>query len=90
MRLVWRQMALKDRLRIMDHIAQDNPAAAIALDETFSDKAKRAAQNPELYKSGRYPGTKEIVVRRNYVMVYRIANDRIEIVRVLHARQQWP
>ena len=49
MRLTWRQMALKDRVRIMDHIAQDNPAAAIELDETFGDKARRAAQNPVLY-----------------------------------------
>lgn len=90
MRLVWRQMALMDRMCIMDHIAQDNAAAAIELDETFRDKARRAAQNPALYKAGRYPGTREIVVRPNYVMVYRVVDNRLEIIRVLHARQQWP
>ncbi|MCY1184867.1 ParE toxin of type II toxin-antitoxin system, parDE [compost metagenome] len=74
----------------MDHLALDNPEAAIQLDETFRDKARRAAQSPALYKAGRYPGTREIVVRPNYVMVYRVAGDRVEIIRALHARQQWP
>ena len=90
MRLVWRQMALEDRMRIMDHIAQDNPEAAKQLDESFRDKARRAAQNPVLYKAGRYPGTREIVVRPNYVMIYRVAGESVEIIRVLNARQQWP
>ncbi|WP_258035907.1 type II toxin-antitoxin system RelE/ParE family toxin [Pseudomonas putida] len=45
---------------------------------------------PTLYKSGRSPGTREIVVRSNYVMIYRVMDDRIEIIRILHARQQWP
>ncbi|WP_085678668.1 MULTISPECIES: type II toxin-antitoxin system RelE/ParE family toxin [unclassified Pseudomonas] len=90
MRLVWRKMALKDRFRIMERISQDNPAAAILLDETFRDKARRATQTPALYKAGRYPGTREIVVRPNYVLVYRVMDDCIEIIRILHARQQWP
>ncbi|MFK0312076.1 type II toxin-antitoxin system RelE/ParE family toxin [Pseudomonas sp. NPDC090233] len=90
MRLVWRDMARKDRLRIMDHIAQDNPAAAISLDESFAEKARRAARSPSIYKPGRYPGTREIVIRPNYVMVYRIVGENVEIIRILHARQQWP
>lgn len=90
MRLVWRDMALKDRLRIMERVAADNPEAAILLDESFRDKARRAAQTPRLYKLGRYPSTREIVVRPNYVMVYRILDERVEIIRILHARQQWP
>jgi len=48
MRLVWRKMALKDRFRIMERISEDNPAAAILLDETFRDKARRATQAPAL------------------------------------------
>ena len=90
MRLVWRQMARKDRLRIMDHIAQDNPEAAIMLDESFREKARRAAHNPSLYEEGRYPKTREIVVRPNYVMIYRVSGECVEIIRILHARQKWP
>jgi plasmid stabilization system protein ParE len=30
------------------------------------------------------------VVRPNYVMVYRVLPDAVELLRVLHATQQWP
>lgn len=90
MQLVWRPMALTDREAIMDHISQDNPDAAIALDELFEAKAASAKQRPTLYKSGRLRGTREIVVLPNYVMVYRIQPTEVDILRVLHARQKWP
>lgn len=92
MRLDWRPMALADRDTIMDYIAQDNPAAAIELDDEFEAKAEQARQHPTLYKTGRVRGTREIVVRPNYVMVYRIEDegDTLAVLRVLHAAQQWP
>ena len=92
MRLVWRPMALADRETIMDYIAQDNPVAAIELDDEFEAKAEQARQRPTLYKTGRVRGTREIVVRPNYVMVYRIEDegDTLAVLRVLHAAQQWP
>lgn len=90
MLLVWRPMALTDREVIMDYIAQDDPAAAVALDDEFETKAELARQRPTLYRAGRIRGTREIVVRPNYVMVYRIDGDKLVVLRVLHAAQQWP
>lgn len=91
-RLVWRPMALTDRDTIMDYIAQDNPAAAIELDDEFEAKAEQARQRPTLYRSGRMRGTREIVVRPNYVMVYRIEDEgqTVAVLRVLHAAKKWP
>lgn len=83
-------MALADRAAIMDHIAEDNPAAALALDEDFEAHAERARQEPTLYKPGRMKGTREIVVRPNYVMVYEVNKTAVVVLRVLHAAQQWP
>ena len=34
-------------------------------------------------------GTREIVVRPSYVMVYQVEADALVILRVLHAAQQW-
>ena len=82
-------MAIADRDAIMAYIAQDNPTAAIDLDIEFETTAENARQRPTLYKPGRMKGTREIVVRPNYVMVYRVAGDSIEMLRVLHAAQQW-
>lgn len=74
----------------MTFIAADDVNAAIALDEAFEAKAEIARQRPTLYKPGRVAGTRELVVRPNYVMVYRVLPDAIEVLRVLHASQQWP
>lgn len=76
----------------MDYIAQDNPGAAADLDAEFEAKAENARQRPMLYRAGRMRGTREIVVRPNYVMVYRIEDedDAVLMLRVLHAAQQWP
>lgn len=83
-------MALADRDDIMVYIAQDNPVAAIDLDLEIEAKAENARLRPKLYKAGRVKGTREIVVRPNSVMVYRITGDVVEVLRVLHAAQQWP
>ena len=74
----------------MEHIAADNPAAAIELDESFEEHAARACESPTLYKPGRVKGTREIVVQPNYVMVHRVVPGALVVVRVLHAAQQWP
>ncbi|MDR6712314.1 addiction module RelE/StbE family toxin [Pseudomonas hunanensis] len=90
MRLTWHTKAQQDRLRIMNFVAEGNPEAAIVLDTEFRDRARRAALRPAIYTPGRYQGTREIVVRLNYVMVYRVTHDSVEILRILHARQRWP
>jgi addiction module RelE/StbE family toxin len=90
LQLRWRPMALADREAILNYIAEDNVEAAIKLDEEFEAKAEIARQRPTLYKAGRVKGTRELVVRPNYVMVYRLLPDAVEVLRVLHATQQWP
>lgn len=83
---------MADREAIMDHVAQDNPVAAAELDDEFEAKAETARQRPTLYRVGRLRGTREIVVRPNYIMVYRIEDEgsTVAVLRVLHASQQWP
>lgn len=83
-------MALADREAILAYVAEDNAQAAIELDEQFEAKAEIARQRPALYRAGRVKGTRELVVRPNYVLVYRVLPDAVEVLRVLHATQQWP
>jgi len=85
-------MAMADRDAIMNYIAEDNPVAAVELDDELEEKAELARQRPGLYRPGRMPGTREIIVRPNYVVVYRIEDDgnTAAVLRVLHAAQQWP
>lgn len=89
-RLVWRPMAVEDRASIMDYIAQDNPVAALELDEAIEDKTNALVDHPKLYKPGRMKGTREMVIRPNYVVIYQETRTEVTILRVLHAAQQWP
>jgi plasmid stabilization system protein ParE len=43
-----------------------------------------------MYRAGRVPGTRETVVHPNYILVYRVTAEAVEIVNVLHTRQQYP
>ena len=90
MRVRWRPVAEADRDAILDHIARDNPVAAIELGDAIERRVAALPQHPKLYRVGRVRGTRELVVHPNYVLVYRIARDEIQILRVLHSAQQWP
>ena len=35
-------------------------------------------------------GTRELVAHPNYILVYRLKPDLIEILTVIHAAQRWP
>ena len=90
MKLSWTPEAIADRDAIFDYIEADNPAAAAAHDELFSEKAERLTDHPKLGRPGRVEGTRELVVHENYILVYDIVGDLTRILRVLHAARQWP
>jgi toxin ParE1/3/4 len=66
----WRQAARDDLRSIIDYIASRNPAAALKLWEEIEAKVRRLAHEPRLYRTGRVAGTREMVVRPNYIVVY--------------------
>lgn len=90
MLLEWKPMALMDRENIMDYISQDNPQAAIALDDEFEMAAKRVCDSPDRYRPGRVKGTREIVVRPHYILIYQTEKDVLMVLRILHVARQWP
>ncbi|MGM0429896.1 MAG: type II toxin-antitoxin system RelE/ParE family toxin [Pseudomonadota bacterium] len=90
MELLWTPEAIQDREDIYDYIEVDNPTAALALDELFSEKASRLAEHPDLRRLGRVADTLELVAHQNYVLVYDVIRTQVRVLRVLHATQQWP
>ncbi len=81
---------MQDRDTIFDYIEADNPAAALALDELFSEKAARLLDHPALGRPGRLAGTRELLVHRNYLLIYDQSGDTLRMLRVLHGARQWP
>ena len=68
--LEWRELARGDLLSIVDSISDDNPDAAQRLKDEIEVKAAKLPKHPRLYRSGRIAGTREMVMRSNYVVVY--------------------
>lgn len=62
----------------------------MALWEEIEVKIGRLPDNPRLYRRGRVDGTREMVVRPNYLVVYAETSEMVTILRVLHAAQMWP
>ena len=88
--IVWRVRARESLVGIARHIAAHNPTAARRIKEQIEQSIIPASEHPYLFRPGRVPGTREIVAHPNYIVVYRVTTDRIEVVHVLHARQQYP
>jgi addiction module RelE/StbE family toxin len=88
--LVWRERARRDVTAAIEYIAAHNTAAADHMESVINAFAERLTEHPYMCRSGRIPGTREGVVHPNYILVYRITADAIEIVRVIHAHQQFP
>lgn len=88
--LEWKATAIADLLAIIDYISDDNPGAAQAFKDEIEDKVSRLPETPRLYRVGRVNGTREMVVRPNYILIYAEDTSSVTVLRVLHVAQQWP
>ncbi|AGU49889.1 putative plasmid stabilization system protein [Variovorax paradoxus B4] len=90
MRVLWTLSAEQDRADIVDFIAQDNPLAAIRMDETFSAAVGRLAEHPLLGRAGQIPGARELIPHESYRLVYEVRADTVWILTLVHTARQWP
>ena len=82
---------MDDRLANLDYLEPLNPEAAVTLDDEVLKSARSLVKFPEMGRSGRLSGTRELVVPgTSYILVYKKLLDRDRILRVLHGRQKWP
>lgn len=87
----WLLEASQQRYDQLDYIAQENPIAAIRLDEEIETQTESLVQNPEIGRDGRVAATRELVIARTpFLAVYRVEPDQIQILNLLHQSQQWP
>ena len=88
--LLWTAAATADLLAIVDYISDDNPDAALALMDEIESKVARLPAHPQRCRAGRLAGTRELVVRPNYIVVYAETPAAVTVLRVLRAAQMWP
>jgi plasmid stabilization system protein ParE len=85
-------MPAADQLRgIFDHIAENNPPAAERMVRRIHDAILRTGRMPHTGRMGRRAGTREIAVSGTpYVVAYRIVENSIHVLAILHGAQEWP
>jgi len=92
LRLRWTRPADRDLDEIAAYIGQDSPAAAARVVLELIDQAVTLLPtNPAIGRPGRVLGTRELVVGHlPYILAYRVRDDAVEILRVLHTSRAWP
>ena len=83
----WTELALDDLSEIQQFITQDNPFAARTLAARIVEAAESLAEFPDRGRPGDEPGTRELSNVRPYVIVYRVLETEVQILRVWHGAQ---
>jgi len=79
--------ALQDLRDIHDYIALDDPGAATRVIDACEETVSLISNNPEIgVARPRLRNLRSMIVTEfpNYLVFYRLASGRVEIVRVLH------
>ena len=91
MKLKWTRRALEQLAEAQDFIAEENPLAAQQIGERIAAATKLLLSQPRIGRAGRIPETHEWVCRGTpYFLVYKLENDDLVILRVIHGKQHWP
>ncbi|HUF85880.1 MAG TPA: type II toxin-antitoxin system RelE/ParE family toxin [Thermohalobaculum sp.] len=92
MRIGWSPRAVRHLEAARAYIARDNPAAATAVTQRIIAQVERLVGfSPGIGRAGRIAGTRELVITRTpYVVVYRVAQDEVQVLAVIHQARAWP
>lgn len=92
MRLRWTRLAELDLDEIAEYIGQDSqPSAARVVLELIDQAEALLPANPAIGRPGRVLGTRELVIGNlPYIIAYRVRENVVEILRVIHTSRAWP
>lgn len=84
-------MGLRNLENVENYISQNNPEAARQVIVKIRSSVNQLAAYPYMGREGRLEGTRELVISQTpYIVVYRVQQEAVEILRVLHSARRWP
>lgn len=87
----WLDDAVYDLQALRQYIDQDKPSAANRIAKQILKAVNLLSDQPGMGRPGRVLGTRELIVSSTpYIIPYRVKNNSIEILRVLHVAMEWP
>jgi len=92
MRIDWSAHALSDLKSISEYIERDRDLdSANRVARAIYDSIQSLSAMPYRGRSGHVASTRELVISRlPYIVVYKIFDERLLILNVLHGAQRWP
>lgn len=91
MEVRWSPEAAADFTAIIRYIRNDNPSAALQVARAIYNAIAQLNTFPNRGRPGRVNGTRELLLQNlPFIVVYRVKENLVEIVRLLHGAQRWP
>jgi toxin ParE1/3/4 len=91
MRIAWTPTAASDLESISDYLFEENPTAAQQFVRRIYSSALTLSRFPNRGRTGRKDGTRELVVPDlPYLLVYKVEDETVRILTILHGSQRWP
>ncbi len=91
MPVVWTEIAEADLDAIVSYIADESVSNAVAFDARVRDRVRMLSEFPELGRAGRFEGTLELILPHDRcVVVYRVQEEQVRVLRLIHGGQDWP
>ena len=88
MSIKWTRTALRNLDEVAGYISNDNPVRATTFVLALRNSVNKLQDHPGLGRAGRVLGTRELILHKNYMAIYRLRGSDIEILRVHHAAQK--
>jgi addiction module RelE/StbE family toxin len=88
MALRWTRTALGSVDEIAEFIAKDNPSRATSFVLELKNAVTRLQVHPSMGRAGRVPSTRELVLHKNYIAIYRVRGDDVEVLRLHHVARK--
>lgn len=85
----WLHLAEKDLEDLFAFVARDGLTIAEKEVERVIGEVSRLRSQPAVGRSGRIPGTRELVIAP-YIVAYRVKGNVVQILQVLHSARAWP
>jgi toxin ParE1/3/4 len=87
----WTPDASADLEQIADYISEDSLISATRVVQTIVDAIESLTLHPFRGRPGRLEDTRELIMPKlPYLIVYRIRDNQVVILNVVHAARRWP
>lgn len=90
MKIEWTKRAVKRLEKEIAFISKENPIAANKVSAIILMCVDKLEDMPNLGRPGRVQKTRELIILNlPYIVLYRIQNNTIQIIRLFHTSRKW-